>query len=266
MGRPAWQIRIITAFWPWRRFLAGMVGWPLLGRGLGYFFRGDRAHFIPVGKSLEVAESRALPGRRVEELIIASPFRFLLFRCPCRSLEHCGRYPAEIGCLFLGEGAREIDSAIGRAATVEEALSHHREALARGLIPMVGKLRWDSIWLGVQRADRLLTICHCCECCCYFKLYRHLPPEVAGSLRKLEGLEVRVEEGCDGCGVCVEGCFIGAMSLREGKAVVGGQCRGCGRCAVVCPKKAVRVFAPNSGPLDDFLPTVKAGARGGAEP
>jgi MinD superfamily P-loop ATPase len=60
-------------------------------------------------------------------------------------------------------------------------------------------------------------------------------------LKKLEGLEVRVESSCDGCGICVERCFIKAMTLKEGKAVVGESCRGCGRCAVVCPREAVRI-------------------------
>jgi Fe-S-cluster-containing hydrogenase component 2 len=39
----------------------------------------------------------------------------------------------------------------------------------------------------------------------------------------------------------VERCFIGAMRLQDGKAVVGEDCRGCGRCAQVCPQKAVQI-------------------------
>jgi UDP-glucose 4-epimerase len=145
----------------------------------------------------------------------------------------------------LGEGAREIVSSLGREASVEEALAHHQKALAMGLIPMVGKLRWDSLWLGVKHADQLLTICHCCDCCCYFKLYRFLPQEAARGLQKLEGLEVRVGEACNGCGICADRCFIGAMTIQNGKAIVGEKCRGCGRCAIVCPVKAVKVILPS---------------------
>ena len=141
----------------------------------------------------------------------------------------------------MGEGAREIAPSLGREATPGEALVHHRKAVALGLIPMMGKLRWDSIWLGVKGAGRLLTLCYCCDCCCYFKLYRFLPKKAAEGLEKLEGLEVQVGEDCDGCGICVERCFIKAMSLKDGKAVVGAACRGCGRCAMVCPRKAIRV-------------------------
>ena len=241
MGRPVWQIKIITLFWPLRNFMARMVGWPLLGRWMRLTFKGDRANFIPVNVEIARPENTPLPSQIVERIIRDASFRFILNRCLCRSLEPCRNYPAEIGCLFLGEGAREIDPRLGKEASTEEALDHHRQAVTRGLIPMAGNLRWDSLWLGVNRADRLLTICHCCDCCCYFKVYRHLPQEAARGLKKLEGLEVRVENTCDGCGICVERCFIQAMTLRDGKAIVGESCRGCGRCAMVCPLEAVKI-------------------------
>ena len=258
MGRPAWQIKIITAFWPVRGFLARMVAWPVVGRWMRLTFRGDRANFIPVHVEVEKPGSVALPGQVVEQLIQESSFRFILHRCLCRSLEPCQRYPEDIGCLFLGEGAREIVSPLGREASVEEALAHHRKALALGLIPLLGRLRWDSLWLGVKRADQLLTICHCCDCCCYFRLYRILPAEVASSLQKLEGLEVRVEEACDGCGLCVVHCFIKAMTIQDGKAVVGESCRGCSRCATVCPRQAVKVLLPSAESLAKFQRRVRS--------
>lgn len=257
MGRPAWRIKIITAFWPVRNFLARMVGWPVVGRWMRTTFRGDRANFIPVHVDVERPGSVALPGQLVEQLIQESSFRFILHRCLCRSLERCQRYPQEIGCLFLGEGAKEIVSTLGREASVEEALAHHQKALALGLIPLVGRLRWDSLWLGVKRADQLMTICHCCDCCCYFKLYRVLPAEVAKGLQKLEGLEVRVGEACDGCGLCVEHCFIKAMTVQDGKAVVGESCRGCGRCAMVCPKQAVKVLLPPAELLEKIFRRIR---------
>lgn len=258
MGRPAWQIKVLTTFWPWRNLLGKMVGWPIVGRFMRPTFRGDRAGYIPIRVDLERPGSVALPGRVVEKFIEESSFRFILHRCLCRSLERCQAYPREIGCLFLGEGAKEIVSSLGRVATVEEALAHHRKAVALGLIPMVGRLRWDSIWLGVKRADQLLSICHCCDCCCYFKVYRFLPGEVARSLQKLEGLEVRVGGACDGCGLCVVHCFMAAMTIQAGKAVVGESCRGCGRCATICPKQAVEIFLPSAESLEEFLRRVRS--------
>jgi len=250
MGRPAWQIRIITTLWPIRNLLARMVGWPIVGRWMRPTFRRDRAHYIPVHLEVGRPGSVALPGRIMERLIQESSFRFILHRCLCRFLEPCQHYPPEVGCLFLGEGAKEIVSTLGREATVEEAIAHYRQALHLGLIPMVGRLQWDSIWLGVKQADQLLTICFCCDCCCYFKIYRFLPEEAAKGLQKLEGLEVQVGDSCDGCGICVDRCFIQAMSLQAGKAVIGPSCRGCGRCATVCPRQVIKIFLPSSGSLE----------------
>lgn len=257
MGRPIWQIKIITAFWPVRNFLARMVGWPVIGRSLRSVFRGDRAHYIPVRVDVERPESLILPSEVVEQLIRQSPFRFILHQCLCRSLEPCQRYPQQVGCLFLGGGAKEINPALGREASAEEALAHHGHALGLGLIPVVGKVRGDSLWLGVKRADQLLTVCHCCDCCCYFKIYRFLPREVARSLQKLAGLEVRVDEACDGCGVCVDRCFIKAMRIQDGRAVVGENCRGCGRCAAVCPKKAVKISLSAEASLERYFQLVR---------
>lgn len=261
MGRPSWQIKIITLFWPLKNLLARMVGWPILGRWMRRTFKGDRATFIPVQVDVERPVSVALPGRIVEQLIQESSFRFILRECMCRSLEPCQHYPQNIGCLFLGEGAREIVSSLGREATVEEALAHHRKAVTLGLIPMVGNLRWDSLWLGVGKADQLLTICHCCDCCCYFRLYRFLPQETAAGLQKLAGLKVQVEqEKCDGCGICVERCFIKAMTLQRGKALPGKECRGCGRCAVICPKQAIKILLSSADSIETHLRRIRPSA------
>jgi hypothetical protein len=209
-----------------------------------FTFKGDRAHYLPVQVEVKPPGSMVLPSQVVEDLIRESSFRFILHRCLCRSLEPCQHFSPEIGCLFLGEGAREIDPSLGREASVEEALSHHRKALDSGLIPMAGKLRWDSVWLGVKQEDQLLTICHCCDCCCYFKLYRFLPPEAARGLQKMEGLEVRVGDACDGCGICVERCFIQAMQLQtEGR---GGKTAGD---TALRPGLSVRQFDQHTGIL-----------------
>jgi len=51
-------------------------------------------------------------------------------------------------------------------------------------------------------------------------------------------------EKCTGCGLCVEVCPSGTLSIREGKAVVSGdRSLSCGHCAAVCPMGAVTVQA-----------------------
>jgi len=45
---------------------------------------------------------------------------------------------------------------------------------------------------------------------------------------------------CIGCGACESACPFGAISVKEGKAVVdGNQCRFCGSCVKACPVSAI---------------------------
>lgn len=48
------------------------------------------------------------------------------------------------------------------------------------------------------------------------------------------------KEKCVGCGVCVNVCPVGAISMDEDKAVINNQCVDCGQCVQVCPQGAIQ--------------------------
>ncbi|NLH46775.1 MAG: electron transfer flavoprotein subunit alpha [Acholeplasmataceae bacterium] len=47
-------------------------------------------------------------------------------------------------------------------------------------------------------------------------------------------------EKCVGCGICETTCPFGAVSLKDGKAVISSACTECGACIDVCPVKTIK--------------------------
>jgi heterodisulfide reductase subunit A-like polyferredoxin len=59
----------------------------------------------------------------------------------------------------------------------------------------------------------------------------------------MPGVHMEVTDRCVGCGTCTKNvCFVDAIHLDGEHAVIDQtECRGCGRCAAVCPKEAIQV-------------------------
>ena len=64
-------------------------------------------------------------------------------------------------------------------------------------------------------------------------------------------MHLSVDEGrCSGCGICVEGCYVDAIELKDGKASIDQEmCKGCARCAHACPERAITLHLEDM----DFL-------------
>ena len=64
------------------------------------------------------------------------------------------------------------------------------------------------------------------------------------------------KEKCVGCGVCVDVCPAGAISMGNNKAQIDAdKCMDCGRCAQICPQDAIhpevksQSFPPSQGQM-----------------
>ncbi len=197
---------------------------------------------VPVERRIDPVEQTVLPSVVVERFIERSGFRWLMNKCICRDTSSCSDFPIDMGCLFLGEAARDINPALGRPVTVEEALDHARRCREAGLVHLIGRNKLDTVWLGVGPGDRLLTLCHCCPCCCLWRMLPQLNDRIGAVVTRMPGVEVAVSEWCIGCGACQEDvCFVDAIGEQDGRALISDRCRGCGLCVEVCPEDAIEL-------------------------
>ena len=90
---------------------------------------------------------------------------------------------------------------------------------------------------------KLLAVCFCCDCCCDVRIGLKIGPKAFWErVIAPPGVIPTVDESCNLCGECVkEGiCHVKAISLGASKAeTTQGRCVAWGRCAEVCPPKAI---------------------------
>lgn len=299
-GRSRKSFDRILKLYRYKDLVFRMTNWPLINRLGGFIidYRNTNLTYVPIYQEMELPAGTAAPISVVEHFIREASHHVILHRCPCRSENGCRDFDPFFGCTFLGPAARDVDPEVGRHVSMEEALEHLHRATEMGLVSCLGKFKGDAVMLGVRDHHRLMTICHCCPCCCISTAVPLASREARDLLVRMEGLVVEVdEERCRGCGKCVEACVFRQLRLKRRKAltapyveeesplsttdketvaftlrggsstggereegsksdtsapgrtttrsrmvaVVGEECKGCGRCATVCPEKAVRI-------------------------
>ncbi len=239
-------IRLIKKLFPQRFRLAELTNYPVVGDVADkLFFEEDNMYYltkdsvIEMEETVEIPDNYVLPSKIVEHFIEEADFHWIMDFCICRKSNGCEDHPVELGCLFLGEAAKDIDPEYGRAVSEEEALEHVEKCREEGLVHLIGRNKLDPVWLDVRPDEKLMSICNCCPCCCLWKMLPDLRDDIEGKIKSLPGVEVAVNEDCVGCGACVEVCFVDAVEIRDGEAVIGEECRGCGRCIEACPENAI---------------------------
>ena len=252
MARPIWLVSLLKKVFPLRFAVARATRLPILGRLVDrWLFDGDDIIFLPkdravqtlpVDEPIDQPREIVLPSQVLKYFVEQASVHWIMDVCLCRAAEGCQSYPAELGCLFLGEAALDINSKLGRRVSREEALAHVKRCSLAGLVHMIGRHKLDTVWLGVGPGRQLLTVCHCCPCCCLLGILPSLTQRISRKIRRMPGVTVKVSELCAGCGACTEGvCFADAIQMEDGRAIITDACRGCGRCVDVCPQGAIEL-------------------------
>ena len=193
---------------------------------------------IEINQSFQKDDSEFVPSEIIKEAIKEANNIFIMNKCLCRSSADCQDYPHDFGCIFLGPATKKIAPKYGKTASVEEALEHVDTADKLGLSHLIGRNKIDSVFMNVGPKEELLTICHCCPCCCLWKIIPDLDDDISNKIKRLEDVEVTAkDENCRMCKKCLGDnvCFANAISLEEGKITIDqDKCLGCGHCVQAC--------------------------------
>ena len=215
--------------------------------------------WLPINENIDLPRSAPAPLALLDRLIDESSHRVVYEACGCRTACRCDRHPHDIGCLLMGDSAIESPASVSHEVSAPEAREHARRAVEAGLVPMVGKARVDNFIFGIKERRRLLTVCFCCDCCCVSRYERYFPVEQLDRMfPRIDGIRIEVTEACDGCGDCVERCYIQAIRMEDGRPVISERCRGCGRCATICPPQAITVHIDDSAFIEESYERIRA--------
>ena len=237
------SVFVVNKIFNWRFWIAGLTKKSKIAKNLinKMLFEKDEIIVIPntinVNKKIEAEKSEFLPTDVIKDVIRRCDDIVIMDSCLCRTSNNCEDYPQDIGCIFLGPTTKKIPRKICHEATVDEALAQVDEADAAGLSHIIGRNKIDTVWMNVRPGEGLLTICHCCPCCCLWKVYPNLHEDISDKLERLDGITVTYDSNkCKSCMKCLKDvCMFKAIEEKDGKIIIdSNNCKGCGLCVNSC--------------------------------
>jgi len=174
-----------------------------------------------------------IPYPMARDLILKGPPDVAAYECGCRHTRANPCKPTQV-CMVIGQPFVDLmlehNPQSSRRLTQAEALELLRAEHERGHL--------HSALFKDAMLDRFYAICNCCKCCCtgIETMVKYGSPVLASS-----GYVSQVDaENCTNCGVCVETCPFGALSMMDQAAVVNWEkCMGCGACTSQCPTECL---------------------------
>ena len=243
------SIFVVNRIFNWRFRIAGLTKKSKIAKKVinKMLFEKDEILVIPntinVNKKIEAEKSEFLPTEVIKDVIRRCDDIVIMNTCLCRTSTDCKDYPHDIGCIFLGPTSRKIPRTICQEATVEEALAQVDRADAAGLSHIIGRNKIDSVWMNIRPGEGLLTICHCCPCCCLWKVYSNLHNDISDKLERLDGVKVNFDnDKCKNCKKCLNSCMFKIIEEKDSKITLDSdKCKGCGLCVNSCKFGALTI-------------------------
>ncbi len=206
----------------------------------------EATRLITIKEKVDLTDlEHIIPYPRARDIILRNPDHIVVLECPCRAARPNPCLPLDV-CLIVGEpfASFVVEHHPQRSRWIspqeaEEILQAERE---RG---HVHHAFFKDAMLG-----RFYAICNCCSCCCgAMQAWNNGTPMLISS-----GYVSRIDaEQCLGCGLCIEYCQFGALSMSDAAAAVDADlCMGCGVCVSQCPEGALSLVrdASKSEPLE----------------
>ena len=244
------SIFIVNRIFNWRFWIAKLTKKSDLIKKIveKMLFEKDEIVVIPnaisVNKKIEAENSEFLPSEVIKAVVERCDDIVIMNSCLCRTSTNCQDYPQDIGCIFLGPTSRKIPRSICREATVEEAFEQIDRADEAGLSHIIGRNKIDTVWMNVRPGEGLLTICHCCPCCCLWKVYPSLHSDITDKMERLSGVSVDYDpDKCKRCMKCLKDvCMFHAIRKDNDKIAIDNDiCKGCGLCVNTCKFDALTI-------------------------
>jgi len=224
-------------------------------------FDVEAAQIIPMNLSIGDYETEVIP-LKLMDYFIEKAGTIVLIQCPCRVTAGCKNHNIDLGCVWMGNGAANLDlnnlpgGSKGRIATKKEAKEHVRAALKDGLVPGLGKLRGDAVAYNVlDYEDEFMNFCFCCSCCCVMAGMKYGNSDYKKYIKRMKGVTVTTDpEKCTGCGECFKDCIYDGLKMVKGKAqLIQKNCVGCGNCELACPSDAISTTFDDNMNIDEVM-------------
>jgi Pyruvate/2-oxoacid:ferredoxin oxidoreductase delta subunit len=211
---------------------------------------------IDVSKDLKPV---TVPIDLMKKAVREATYRAAMNTCICRDAYQCMNYPHDLGCIFLGKGAKIcIDNGIAHEATVEQCIERIDKAASFGLPGQSYWIEVEGFLWGFQNEDmdKFLELCFCCSCCCAAeKFMKRSDSESRLLFQKSIGYVANVESTCTRCGECISCCP--RLAIKPGIDIVEitEDCGGCGICIDKCPSNSLKMILikPLKSDLKDYF-------------